>query len=668
MPDIGYWAVIIALVVSVYATIAALVSARSSRNDLWLSARSAVLVAAGLTSIASAVLVYSFFTHDFSMAYVADYSNRSLPPIYLFSGWWAGQQGSLLLWATLCSVFAAIVVLQSYRQNRELVPYVMAVMMGLLSFFLAMIAFTSNPFERLPRTVPDGMGLNPLLQNPGMFIHPPTLYLGYVGLTVPFAFAMAALITGRVGDQWIRSTRRWTLFAWAFLTIGNLFGANWAYKELGWGGFWGWDPVENASFMPWLTATAFLHSVMIQERRGVLKVWNMLLIIVTYSLTLFGTTIVRSGILSSVHAFAGSPSGPVFIGLIAIVLLGSLILLWQRMPALQGEREMDSLLSRESSFLFNNVLLVGAGFAIFWGTVFPFISDAARGTKIVVGPSFFNQVTAPIFLGMVVVMGICPLIGWRKATLQNLIRNFSYPAGFSLVVAVVIYVMGIHQTVALIAFWALTFVASTILWEFVRGVRAHIRRGVSPLVALPRLVWSNKPRYGGYVVHLGVLLVALGIAGSMGFSKSKEASLGPGDHVAIGKYDLSCPQAGCVTRYSTSNKNVTAATLQVSAGGTSAGSVVTQKEQHKNFESPVTEVAIRSNPVEDLYVILASVTDDNKANIKVLVNPLVMWLWTGGVVMIIGGLISFWPDAREARRAVPRLATRTVPSLEASNV
>src|SRR3990172_5999387 len=538
MPDIGYAAIVIALVVSVYATIASLVAARSGRQDLWQSARSAVLVTAALTSLASLILIRAFTPHDFSIRYGAEYSSRDMSAISLFSGWGAGKAGSLLLWATLCAAFAAIVQIQSYRQNRELMPYVMAVTMALLTFFLAMVAFTANPFERLAVTPADGQGLNPLLQNPGMFIHPPTLYLGYVAFTIPFAFAIAALITRRLGDQWIRSTRRWTLFAWVFLTLGNLFGAQWAYVELGWGGYWGWDPVENAAFMPWLTATAYLHSVMIQQRRGVLKVWNMFLIIVTYALTLFGTTIVRSGILSSVHAFAGSPSGPVFIVLLAIILLGSFWLLWERLPDLQGEHEMDSLVSRESSFLFNNVLLVGAGFAIFWGTVFPFISEAVRGTKIVVGPAFFNEVTAPIFLAIIVVMGICPLIGWRKASMQNLLRNFSYPMVLSLGVGAAIYALGIRELLALLAFWALSFVAATILWEYFRGVRAHIRRGDGYVMALPRLVWSNKPRYGGYIVHLGVLMVALGIAGSTGYKESKEVVLAPGESVSVKQYDL----------------------------------------------------------------------------------------------------------------------------------
>ncbi|MBI4319621.1 MAG: heme lyase CcmF/NrfE family subunit [Chloroflexi bacterium] len=418
--DVGYGAMVIGLVIAAYTAVAATSGAMKGYPELLRSARNGVLVTFGLTSLASAALVYAFLARDFGVQYVAQYSSRDLEPVFTFAAWWAGQAGSLLLWAWMLAMFATIIVVQNKEQNRRLLPYATSIMMAILAFFLLVMIFAANPFERSPVTPADGQGLNPLLENFGMFFHPTTLYIGYVGFTVPFAFAMAALITKRLDDQWIRSTRRWTLFAWFFLGLGNLFGAQWAYVELGWGGYWGWDPVESASFMPWLTGTAYLHSVMIQQRRGMLKVWNMLLIIITFTLSIFGTLLTRSGILSSVHTFSQSAVGPMFMALIGVLLVFSLGLLLDRLALLKSENEIDSFMSREASFLLNNLLLVGAAFAVFWGTVFPLISEAVRGVKITVGPPFYNQVSAPIFLGMVILMGVCPLIGWRKASTENL--------------------------------------------------------------------------------------------------------------------------------------------------------------------------------------------------------------------------------------------------------
>jgi len=648
--DIGYAAVLVALVIAAYAAVTSLLSAQGRTPELWLSARNGVLATLGLTSLASAALVYAFFTRDFSVRYVAEYSSSDLPLLYTFSAWWAGMDGSMLLWAWLLSLFAAIVVLQNRRQNLELMPYVTAIMMALLAFFLGVLAFATNPFEKLPTPLPEGRGLNPLLENPGMFFHPPTLYLGYVGFTVPFAFAMAALASGRLSDQWIRSTRRWTLFSWLFLSLGNLFGMQWAYVELGWGGYWGWDPVENAALMPWLTGTAYLHSVMIQQKRGMLKGWNFALIIITFALCLFGTMLTRSGILSSVHSFSESAVGPLFIGLIAVVLILSLQLLWQRLPQLRGEHELDSLVSREASFLLNNLLLVGAAFAVFWGTLFPLISEALRGVKVVVGPPFFNQVTAPIFLAMIVLMGVCPLIGWRKASLENLARNFLYPLLASLMAAALLYFLGIRPIFAVGAFWALCFVGATILLEFYRGVRARRRgHGDNYLIALPRLIWANKPRYGGYIVHIGILLLALGIAGSQAYSKSVEATLAPGQSMTIEEYKLTFLG---LSQRSTPSKEIVSARLAVTNGGKPQGEVVTEKYFPRNHPNPVTEVAIRSTLLEDLYVILTDWAEDGSASFKVLINPLVMWIWIGGGVAVAGTVIALWPDARERRRAL----------------
>ena len=666
MADLGYAAIIAAFVIAIYAAVAAFVGARARINELWLSTRNAVFVVFGLVSIASAALVYSFFARDFSIRYVAEHSSSDLPPLYTLAGWWAGQAGSLLLWAWILSIAAVVIVLRSEKRAREQVPYVTAVMMAILAYFLGIIAFAANPLERMPLALSEGTGLNPLLRTSDMISHPTSLLLGYSLLTVPFAFAMAALITGRVDDWWIRSTRRWTLVAWFFLTLGNLFGMLWAYRVLGWGGYWAWDPVENASFMPWLTATAYLHSVMIQQRRGMLKVWNMVLIIITFSLSLFGTLVVRSGILSSVHSFAAGASGPLFLVLIFIVLVGSLWLLWARLPHLRSEHALDSMVSREATFLGNNLLLVGAAFAIFWGTIFPIVSEAVRGVKVGVGTPFYQQITAPIFLGLIFLMGVCSLIGWRKATVDNLLRNFLFPLAMAVGAAVVLYVLGLHSIYAVVAFAALAFAAATILLEFYRGVRArHRGHGDNYLIALPRLVWRHKPRYGGYIVHLGIVLLAMGIIGSQGFSTNKEATLAPGESMEVRGYTLTFNDEG-LTETSNANSTKVTATLDVSSGGEHLRFIDASKRFEGRSEEPVTDAGIWTRPQEDLFVILGGWTEDGKATFKVFVNPLVMWIWVGGAVIVAGSLIAFWPDARAEQR-VPVRRLQPIGEVEASH-
>ena len=666
MADLGYAAIIAAFVIAIYAAVAAFVGARARINELWLSTRNAVFVVFGLVSIASAALVYSFFARDFSIRYVAEHSSSDLPPLYTLAGWWAGQAGSLLFWAWILSIAAAVIVLRSEKRAREQVPYVTAVMMAVLAYFLGIIAFAANPLERMPLALSEGTGLNPLLRTSDMISHPTSLLLGYSLLTVPFAFAMAALITGRLDDWWIRSTRRWTLVAWFFLTMGNLLGMLWAYRVLGWGGYWAWDPVENASFMPWLTATAYLHSVMIQQRRGMLKVWNMVLIIITFSLSLFGTLVVRSGILSSVHSFAAGASGPLFLVLIFIVLVGSLWLLWARLPRLRSEHALDSMVSREATFLGNNLLLVGAAFAIFWGTIFPIISEAVRGVKVGVGTPFYQQITAPIFLGLIVLMGVCVLIGWRKASVDNLLRNFLFPLAMAVGAGVVLYVLGLHSIYAVVAFAALAFAAATIVLEFYRGVRArHRGHGDNYLIALPRLVWRHKPRYGGYIVHLGIVLLAMGIIGSQGFSTNKEATLAPGESMEVRGYTLTFNDEG-LTETSNANSTKVTATLDVSSGGEHLRFIDASKRFEGRSEEPVTDAGIWTRPQEDLFVILGGWTEDGKATFKVFVNPLVMWIWVGGAVIVAGSLIAFWPDARAEQR-VPVRRLQPIGEVEASH-
>lgn len=646
MADIGYIALLLALVASIYSAIAFIYGVGGRHRGLSDSARNSLLAVCGLVSISVAALIYALVTHDFQIEYVASYTSRDLSLTYLLSALWAGNDGSLLFWAWLLSLCAVVVVLQKRDIGKELVPYASSIIMVTQAFFLILLLLVSNPFYKLPFVPAEGMGLNPLLENPGMFFHPPTLLVGYVGFTIPFAFAMAALLTRRLSDEWIIAIRRWTLMSWLFLGVGNLIGAWWAYVELGWGGYWAWDPVENASFMPWLVATAFLHSIMMQRRRRMLKVWNMVLIILTFSLTIFGTFLTRSGVLSSVHTFAESPLlGYSFLAFIGVTLFGSLGLLYYRSGELKGEAEMESLVSRESTFLLNNLLIVGAAFAIFLGTVFPLISEAIRGVKISVGPPFYNQVNGPIFLAIILLTGICALIGWRRASIKNLVRNFLWPLVVALMLGIALFFLGIREWYALVAFFVCGFVLSTIVYEWFRGTRArHRMRAENYLKAFLGLIGSNRPRYGGYIVHIAIILIAIGVVGSSFYSVEKEATIMPGESMTIKDYTLTYDN---LDRYETESKTVVMATLSVYNQGKLIGKLIPEKYFHRTYEQPVTEVAIRSTLVEDLYVILIGWDEDGTTAFKVLVNPLVSWIWIGGVVFVIGGLIAFWPERRK---------------------
>ncbi|OGO05139.1 MAG: cytochrome C biogenesis protein [Chloroflexi bacterium RBG_13_54_9] len=647
MADIGYISLLLALGASLYSALAFVIGVRKRYPELVASARNSLLCVGGLVSLAALALVYALLTHDFQIESVAYYTSRDLPLIYTLSAFWAGNAGSLLFWAWLLSLFAAIVAMQNRGRNRELLPYAGSIMMATEAFFLILMIFLTNPFQKLLSTPAEGSGLNPLLENVGMIFHPPALLAGYVGLTVPFAFAMAALLSGRLGDDWMRSIRRWALLAWLLLGLGNLLGAQWAYVELGWGGYWSWDPVENAGLMPWLVATAFLHSAVIQRRRGMLKVWNMVLIMLAFNLSIFGTFLTRSGILSSVHTFSESAMGPFFLGFMGVVLLGSLILIYYHRQQLKSENELDSFVSRESAFLLNNLLLVGITFAILVGTIFPAISEAVRGVKIAVGTPFFNKVTGPVFLALILLMGICPLIGWRRARMNDLIRSFIYPLGTATIVGVVLFLGGIREWYALVAFSLCSFVISAILFDWFRGVRARHRvRSDNYLKAFLGLLWGNKPRYGGYIVHIAILLIATGVVGSSFYKMEKEVALAPGEAMTIKNYTLIYEGK---TEKVTQSKLVTTATLSVFNGVEFIGTMTPEKYFHRSYQQPVTEVALRSTLLEDLYVVLGGWTADGTTTFKVLVNPLVSWIWMGGGFLFLGGLIAFWPDKRERR-------------------
>lgn len=645
--QIGFYCLILSLVVSIYGTVFPMVGVIFRRREYVESSKNATLVLSILLSFSVFSLLYNLGVHNFSLEYVANHTSSDLPLFYTLSALWAGQEGSLLFWQWLLGVFMGLVVLQNRGKNQKLIPFVISVMMGTSIFFLSVIIFTSNSFNYSLVVPQEGRGLNPLLQNPGMVIHPPTLYLGYVGFTIPFAFGIAALATGKLSDEWIKSTRKWTLFSWLFLGLGILFGAQWAYVVLGWGGYWAWDPVENASLMPWLTATAYLHSVMIQEKRGMLKVWNILLITLTFILSIFGTFLTRSGILSSVHAFGLSPLlGSLFLAFMGGMLILVLLLLFKRLPQLKGENEFDSLISRESSFLINNLVLIGMTFTVFWGTVFPLISEAVRGVKISVGPPFFNQVIPPLGLALLALTGICPLISWRRTSGRNLRKNFLLPAVSGLIGVIFSYIFGIHKLYPLVSIALVFFVVCSIGTEFVRGVKVRMRMGriKNPFKALLLLVVKNPRRYGGFVIHIGMVLIILGITGAA-YNVEKQVTLKEGEKVKIQEYELINES---VSQYPTKGKFITTATLSVYRNSKLIGTLRPGKSFHPSYQQRVSEAAIYSTLKEDLYTILLDYfPEDGTIDIKVCIFPLVSWIWIGGVILLAGGVIVMWPERKK---------------------
>ena len=657
MSEFGNFCLLLALVLSVYALIAAIVGAVSSQHRIVRSAeRAAIAACAGIT-LATASMLYLLITGDFSVSHVASSTNRDLPVFYKIAALWGAHDGSLLLWVFVTSIFSGAVIYQNRYRYRDMMPWVVAVLMVNLTFFLSLNFFLSNPFNQLvqinadgtmQKFLPaDGRGLNPLLQYWAMVIHPPILYLGFIGFVVPFAFAAAALITRQLGDAWIRTTRRWTLLTWLLLGIGLILGAKWAYVVLGWGGYWGWDPVENSSLMPWLIATAFLHSVIIQERKGMLKVWNMILVTLSYLLGVFGTFITRSGVVSSVHAFADSALGTYFILYMALVAAGSLFLILDRLPYLKTERPLDSVLSRESAFLFNNLILVVACFAVLWGTMFPVLSEWLRGTKITVGPPFFNAVNIPIGMFLLFLTGVGPLFAWRKTSLESLKRAFFWPVILSAAACVALLAAGMRNFYSVICLTLCVFVTVTIVEEFYKATRMRARsKKENFLVALAGLTLKNKRRYGGYVVHFGVVLIFVGLTGNA-FVREVDQALAVGEEMKIGDYTLK------MTDYKegeTPTYLYGMPVLEAYKNGKLLRTMRPEKRFYKTADQQsTTEVSLYSTPKEDLYTVYIGMTADNRRfEIKAHVNPLVWWVWFGSAVMVFGTFITLLPDRRGA--------------------
>ena len=670
--NLGFTALLIALGCAIYAVVMALVGAARHRADWVDSAHNAALLTWPLITLAAGLLVVLLVTDQYQINYVHTATSRAMPFYLKVTALWGGQAGSLLFWSWLMSTFAALAMLRKWDRDRVLMPYVIAVTMITLGFFVLLVVGFENPFARLwqlpsgdtaigmlqpagavPMLLADGNGLNPLLRHPGMIIHPPMLYTGFVSFVVPFAFAIAALATHSADDEWIRTTRRWTLVGWLFLSLGLILGGRWAYDVLGWGGYWGWDPVENAAFMPWLTATAFLHSVMIQEKRGMLKRWNMVLIILTYSLVIFGTFLTRSGVLSSVHAFAQSAIGPYFFVFIGLTFSASMLLLFREWDRLASEHQLDSLLSRESAFMLNNLLFMGIAVSVFWGTVFPMISELVTGSKITVGPPFFNRVAGPQFAALVLLMGVAPLVAWRQASARQLGRLLWVPFVAALLLVVVLLVGGMRSVGALVGFGIAAFVALTTLMEFWRGTRARMRAtGENPFTALVTLVGRNRRRYGGYIIHLAVVVMTIGIIGSQFFQQSTQGQLKPGEHLTVGRYTVTY---NSLAEFATNDgRQVDRSTVSVYRDGQFVGQLYPRRDYYIGAQQPMTIPGVRSSVEDDVYVLLVTWEPMAAAGatFKIYLNPLVNWVWAGGFIFILGTLVAAWPDPTEVRRRV----------------
>jgi cytochrome c-type biogenesis protein CcmF len=640
--ELGNIALGTALLTALFGAVAAVIGHRRQQAALLEGAHNAVLVHWALVTVALLCLEYALVTSDFSIRYVAFNSSRNYSIWYKIAGLWGALEGSLLLWAWMQATMAAQVILMYRDKHRDFLPYVSAVLMSISAFFLVVMLIPANPFERHSPVPAEGRGLNPLLEDTSMLVHPLLLYSGYVGFTVPYAFAMAALITGRLKEEWLYATRRWAVAAWMFLTSGILYGGWWSYHVLGWGGYWAWDPVENASFMPWLTGTAYIHSVMIQEKRGMLRVWNLTLISLTFALVIFGTFLTRSGILNSVHAFTQGAIGYFFLGFLALLLLSTVTLLAYRADRLRTEGTVDSLLSRESAFLFNNLLLVTFCFTVFLGTIFPLLAEAVRGVKVSVGAPYFNYVAGPIALGLLFLMGAGPVIPWRGGSWESLRRNLLGPGVAGLTSGAAAFAYGIRGVGVLLAYILAVFVAAVAVQEYSRGIRARMRSaGEGPFRALGELFARNRRRYGGFIVHLGVAFLAIGIASSSAFQLEREGMLRQGESLEAGGYQVRFERLS-------GSEGPTHVKVQgiftIFNDRHEAGRMRPALRFYPTQQEPIAEVDYWIGFTKDLYVILGSFDREGSwAVVKVLVNPMVSWIWIGGAIMAFGTLIALLP-------------------------
>jgi len=674
IPNFGYGVLVVTFLVALYSVFAAVYGETKKIPSMVESARRAMLLTWPLLTLTAGILIYLLINDHYEVQFVYEVTSRSMPTYLKVTAWWGGQAGSLLFWSWLMSAFASLVTLRNWDREREFLPWVIVIACVTLAFFIGMNVFFENPFAQLYQTFDgniapytfqpansilftpaDGRGLNPLLRHPGMVIHPPMLYLGFVSFVIPYAFAMAALITGRTDDRWIRLTRRWALWAWLFLSAGLVLGGRWAYDVLGWGGYWGWDPVEIAAFMPWLTGTAFLHSVMIQEKRGMFKHWNMLLVILTYDLVIFGTFLTRSGVLSSVHAFAQSAIGPLFFAFIGITLITSVALIFYRWDALKSETQMTSMLSREALFLLNNLLFISILVVCFWGVIYPLISELFTGQKVTVGPPFYERATGPLFASLMMLMGIAPLSAWGHSTIKTLGRAIWIPLVSAVVITMAIFATYTHNVYALIGFFLVALVILVTLYEYWRGANARRKsQGENIFTAFWNLTGRNRRRYGGYIIHLSMMLMAIGILGIEIFQMETQGTIAIGDSLQLSDYTVKYKE---VASWDDRPKgvNYTRAVVEVyDKQGNLLGSLHPRKDYYYDSQQPMTIPGQLASLKDEVYVLLVDwePIDQVGTTFKIFVNPLVNWLWLGSLLFLVGVIIAAWPDKDPERVAV----------------
>ena len=663
MADLGAITLSIALVLSIYAVLGSLLGHRLKLPELVESSRYATYLAPLILLISSISLVGAFVTRDYEVAYVAAHSSRAMEPVYTWVAFYAGNEGSLLYIAASLAVVSAIAVATAPRRTQDSLPYTNAILMGVLTFFLGVTVFLANPFEKLAFNPGDGQGINPLLTHFGMFIHPPMLMAGLVMVAVPFSFAMGSMLAGKTEDEWVDSGRLWGIIAWAILGIGLLLGAWWAYTILGWGGYWAWDPIENVGFMPWLALTAFIHSIMVQKRRGMFRMWNIVLVNVSFGLAQFGMFMNRGGPVPSVHSFGQSTLGWVFLLFMAVTMAASFTLFFYRYRSLKSAMPLDSMLSREVAFLVNNLILLLIVFVTLWGSVFPLISDVFQGRTVTVGEPFYNQINGPLFLGLIVLMGVGPLLPWRRASLTGLRKALLTPAVVTVIVLILLFLLGVRAPYPLAAFGLCALVASSIFQEWTRGTRARHNKGENYGLAFGRLIAANRPRYGGYVVHLAVVLLALGVAGSSFYGEQRDVALAPGERTAVGGYDVEYVGARILEK---SDRTEFIADLRMFKNGSLVSDASAWRAFYPDFRMSSTRAAIRSTPVEDLYVINSEFMDDGRAVFRIMVNPMVLWIWIAGPVVILGTVIALWPSRRENLATVRAARISAAPTADST--